>query len=518
MRINCRSGLLALGLVACVFSACRPDTSTNTDVGTTQLDEQGSGYIAQCSGWFPDWISNVAPAAGQTDFQMSQGYYLGVPVMATVNGQATLTGYERPPDAPLKDAPWLNYDFHIAAQPSEYASALLAYALKGNADAGFMIPPEPFPAWFNVPMMTTDKFTRREPLHGLTRERTLSHTDWPWIKTGSTLRSYAIGYYNALGSYTIGQVFKDIDPSLADPTKASFVNGALVFKILFSEYAPTKIDATKYPLTHAPEWEIQDIANPGAANDIKVRLIQMDIAVKDPRSPTGWVFATYDYDESNPDPNPWKRLTAVGIMWGDDPGVTMPGQILAETWLNPSLPAAMKTHIGVGGRLIGPVDNPASSCISCHSTAQVDQGAAKSLTASNSIFTGDSTLIPGSCTVAQRANWFRDLPSGTPFGMMNGSPAGSGCDVVTAPAGTALRSLDNSLQLQVGLISALYRGYGNPCVGKTPGQTEAPQAPTQSVGPAGAQMRRAMIGTKTRVTVSKSLIKALETVEDGGRR
>jgi hypothetical protein len=49
--------------------------------------------------------------------------------------------------------------------------------LKGNADAGFIIPPVPFPAWFNVPMMTTDSFTRREPLHGLTRERTLSHTD-----------------------------------------------------------------------------------------------------------------------------------------------------------------------------------------------------------------------------------------------------------------------------------------------------------------------------------------------------
>lgn len=516
MTVNKLMVRLPMVVAVALIGSCRQDTATNTDVGTEQFGAPGSGYIAQCSGWFPDWISTVPPAAGQTDFQLSQAYYLGVPVLATVGGQTTVTAYKRPPDAPLSDAPWLAYDFHSSGQPSEYASALLAYVLNGNAEAGFEIPPVPFAQWFNVPMMTTDSFTRREPLHGLTRERTLSHTDWSWINNGSTLRSYAIGYYNALGSYTVGQVFKDIDPSKADPTKASFVNGTLVFKILFSEYAPAKINTASYPLTHAPAWTIQDVGAPAAANDISVRLIQMDIAVKDARSPTGWVFATYDYDESNADPNPWKRLTAVGLMWGDDPTVNTPGQTLTETWLNPALPAAMKTHIGVDGRLIGPVDNPASSCISCHSTAQVDQGVAQSATGATSIFTGNTTIIPTSCTVAQRANWFRDLPSGTPFGMMDGTPAGSGCNVVAAPSGTTLRSMDNSLQLQVGLISSLYRGNPNPCTGKTPGQTEAPQAPGQPLGPVGP--RRVMAGEKQRVVVSKELARALQSSEDGGSR
>jgi hypothetical protein len=499
------TGRISLGCALCILAACRQDTTTNTDVSTGQFGQSGGGaYTAQCSGWYPDWISQVPPAAGQTDFQMSQGYYLGVPVLQTINGQSTVAGFKRPPDAAVADAAWLAYDFH--SQQAQYLDSLLQYVLQGNADQGFIIPPGPFGAsWFNVPMMTTDSSTRREPYHGLTRERTLFPTDWSWITSSSGLRSYAIGYYNALGSYTVGQVFKDVNPALADPSKASFVNGTLVFKILFSEYAPTKINTASYPLTRAPEWTIQDVTNPATANDIKVRLIQMDIAVKDPRSPIGWVFATYDYDDSNPDTNAWKRLTAVGMMWGDDPAVSTSGQTLNETWLNPALPAAFKAHIGVNGRLIGPVDNPKSSCISCHSTAQVDVGVTVASNPASSAFTGASTIIPTACSVAQRANWFRDLPSGTAFGVTNGTPVGTGCDVIATPAGTQLYSLDNSLQLQVGLVSSLYRGNTNPCIGKTPGQTEAPQAPP----PSGQQMRRLVSTDRQRVPVSAELTKAL---------
>jgi hypothetical protein len=479
--------------VVLLLAACRPDSTQNVDVHTNDTGGAGTGFVAQCSGWYPDWIAQVPPQGNETDFQMSQGYYLGVPVLDVVNGQPTVARYDRPPDATGADAPWLAYDFHLAGQQMDYLNALLQYVLQGNADTGFDIPPEPFPAWFNVPMMTTSPTTRREPLHGLTRERTLSHNDWLWIKPNNTLRSYAIGYYNTLGSYTLAQVFKDVDPALADPSKANFVNGTLVFKILFSEYDANKIDASGYPLTNAPQWTIRDISNPtNPPTNIKVRLIQMDIAVKDPRSITGWVFATYDYDESNTNPNNWRRLTPVGMMWGDDPTVTTNGQTLTETWLNPSLPAALKTHIGVNGRLIGPVDNPASSCISCHSTAQVDQGVVSSPGVPLSAFTGAATIVPAACIASQRPLWFRDLPSGTAFGMTDNN--GSGCNPVPAPANTHLYSLDNSLQLQVGLASSLFYRNPNPCIGKTPVQTEAlraaPQSAPKSRRPAGRQAVR----------------------------
>ena len=56
-----------------------------------------------------------------------------------------------------------------------------------------------------------------------------------------------------------------------------------------------------------------------------MRLLQVDIAVKDNHFPaTGWTFSTFVYDERMypAEPNGWKRLVPVGIMWGNDPAVT----------------------------------------------------------------------------------------------------------------------------------------------------------------------------------------------------
>lgn len=42
---------------------------------------------------------------------------------------------------------------------------------------------------------------------------------------------------------------------------------------------------------------------------------------------------------------------------------------LQETWLNPDL-VFLPRKGGYASRMNGPVDNPVSSCLSCHSTAQ----------------------------------------------------------------------------------------------------------------------------------------------------
>lgn len=141
---------------------------------------------------------------------------------------------------------------------------------------------------------------------------------------------------------------------------------------------------------HNIRWELagenHDVRSIGPADPFsasnatfEVRLIQMDIAVKDPRSTdSGWVFATYVYDESLPAAMPqqrWHNLTPVGLAWGNDPDVTFDGDPdLDETWINPAVPAPFDGHVGLHGRLNGPVDNPQSACMSCHSTAQVREG------------------------------------------------------------------------------------------------------------------------------------------------
>ena len=80
-------------------------------------------------------------------------------------------------------------------------------------------------------------------------------------------------------------------------SKAVFPEGTVAFKLLFTMAAK---DQVPY-LDGAPEW-IADTERSNDANQIrnnKVRLLQIDIAVKDNRSSEGgWVFGTFQFDNS----------------------------------------------------------------------------------------------------------------------------------------------------------------------------------------------------------------------------
>ena len=458
-RVRVTGAALILSLASVV--ACRRDPSEAGTVTTGEFGDAGGGFVAQCSGWFPDWISPNPPPANVESFQLAQGYSLGVPVLQNVNGQLTVVAWNPPsPVATVAGAPWLAFDFHVPAGRAGYLDALKEYVLLGMPEADFVAQKNAKRRWYHVPMMTTSPTSRREPYHGTTKERSLAATDHAWIVAGNQLQSFAIGYYNFLGSYTIGQVFGDPDPALADPGKARFIDGTLVFKLIFAEHDAAKIVAALDPLAGAPEWEVQDVQAPAAPLKT-VRLLQVDIAVRDPRAPqSGWVFATYVYDKSlAAEPVPWRRLTAVGLQWGNDPDVTGPGiGTLDESWSSQAaLPAVFQGKLGRDGRLNGPVDNPVSSCLSCHSTAQVRTGAG-----SLSAFRGGRLVPPAACTSTQDMTWFRNIPGGTAFGVMTGS--GAGCTLEGAqPATPPLHAVDYSLQLADGLESSLFYGNPNPC-------------------------------------------------------
>jgi hypothetical protein len=130
---------------------------------------------------------------------------------------------------------------------------------------------------------------------------------------------------------------------------------------------------------------------------MKLRLLQIDVSVKDSRvnSTTGWVFGTFVYGGGlNQRPGQgWGNVYPVGMMWGNDPNYSGMGN-LQETWINS---AVALPHLGFQGRLNGPVDNPASSCLSCHSTAQAPP----------------APMLP--VTGADPRLWFRNIQAGTPF-------------------------------------------------------------------------------------------------------
>ncbi len=503
--------LIALCCALAILAGCRRDpASIDATPSTGQFGQPGSGYVAQCSGWFPDWISSNPPPAGTTAFQLAQGYPLGVPVFGQVGGRTEVVRWD--PFAPA-NGPWSAHDFRVPAQRGAYLNALRDYVLAGMIDVDFVAQRNREHRWYHVPMMTADPNSRREPYHGLTKERPLNANDHSWIVQGNTpattLESFAIGYYNDIGGYTIGRVFGDPNPALSDPAQAQFIDGALVFKLLFAEYDPAKIIAAQYPLDGAPQWQVQDVQVPTAALK-NVRLIQIDVAVKDPRATqTGWVFATFVYDETlaATEPVAWRRLAPVGLQWGNDPDVTASGVgTLDESWISPGLPVAFQGHLGRHGRLNGPVDNSLSSCLSCHSTGQVSPGATP-LRA----FRGARLIPQASCSNAQDMTWFRNLPGSQAFGLM--ASGGDGC-TLAAPQPSALFSTDYSLQLADALQSSLFYNSPNPCTATAMAMRAAAQQKRSAQPvPAGAE-RSAMpsereVGLRSgRVPVDPKLMRA----------
>ena len=437
----------ALGLAATM--AATAQQATGCKPGTRCLTVQangtpGTGFTAQCTGTFPDFImqSTQLPPAGGPWFVLSQNF---------------------PATAPTGDAPWLAIDFKNGVSGANaYLKALRDYAFEGMIAADFRPENNAVRKWFHMPLMNYGD-PRREPIHGLTSERPIDGPELG-IKQGITIHNYAIGFYNAAGGTTIGNVWKTGSP---DVTKSRFPQGTMTFKILFSDAKPT--DFTNGDLmAGAPQWTIM---TPSGAKT--VRLLQMDVAATDSRSPTGWVYGTYAFDSAATDNPAWLRLRPVGLSWGNDPGFTpadqQAGKQLKESTISDQIPAYAKAHLGWAGRTNGPVDNPISGCLSCHGTAQYQRVA-------------DLAPFNASCnTDAEKLYWFRNFPGTQAFGAMTKST----CTPTTVtPAPT---SLDFSLQMQVAVVNMLGTDSAgtnkmtNPCAPPAP----VPMA-TKTLAPKGA--------------------------------
>jgi hypothetical protein len=322
--------------------------------------------------------------------------------------------------------PWESIDFRT--EPERYLWAILNYGYEGNIEVDFEVQKNSKRQWFHAPWLHYGP-NGREFVRGLTRERSSRPFELAATQT-QTYRNYAVGFYDERGGFTIGQVWKS--PTKPDPKLANFPEGTATFKLLFTTAPET---AVPY-LAGSPEW-IADIDRASSSQQIlgtKVRLLQIDVAVKDHRAlKGGWIFGTFHYDSSIADASPWRRLRPLALMWGDDPALTpadyAAGKRPTESWVNNASPivayrssppagATPPVTLGWAGRANGPVDNSASSCISCHGTAQIP---------------ASSPMTPqAALTDLQKLRWFRNTKSGEAF------DSGS-------------TTLDFSLQLGVGI-------------------------------------------------------------------
>jgi hypothetical protein len=99
---------------------------------------------------------------------------------------------------------------------------------------------------------------------------------------------------------------------------SQFGEGTVVAKILFTSAAPNDFETSvPYLLDGAPEWQVNAEGNSPRSKQIQaLRLLQMDIAVKDSRAgATGWVFGTFAYNREVKADDGWHRMMPVGLTW-----------------------------------------------------------------------------------------------------------------------------------------------------------------------------------------------------------
>ena len=296
---------------------------------------------------------------------------------------------------------------------SEYLKRVLAYVKQGqdpqlSNEKGFNIAVGGKTRWFNVPWMAYDPTAGREFVHGTTNERTAHLADLtsPERKKLLTAQSqhavsfpagitpecknrypagfetWAVGYYNEWGGFAFGKAIpKSGEPQIANymgtqmPAGLPFPQGTVVVKFLTTNAPPECVPYLK----GSPEWQIdrhvldEKVQKYTCARAVqKSRIVQVDVAVTDSRSPTGWVYGTYAYDAGQSGSTFWDHLLPLGIQYGSDPW-TFPAVPKAESVpaqqsvLNPGV--KIYEHFGCNQRLAGPVDNSQASCMSCHGSA-----------------------------------------------------------------------------------------------------------------------------------------------------
>lgn len=299
---------------------------------------------------------------------------------------------------PPETLPWKQFDFRTQAE--QYLRNVLAYAMEGNIAVDWQGDRNTVRKWYHVPWLHSTN-NGREFVRGLTRERSSRSRELHPNQT-SVFANYAVGMYNPAGGHIIGRVWRD--PENPDPTAAHFPDGTVSVKLLFTTATVAQVPY----LTGAFEWDAHISASGSSATRTiqKVRLLQIDVAVRDSRadSTTGWVFGTFSYDGNVSGATPWERMVPIGLMWGNDPTLT-PAQFQAGSKPTETVivnrTVGTQQHLGWLERLNGPVDNPRSSCLSCHSTAEHVEV---------------SDHVPGaSLSNTAKMRWFRNIPAGTPF-------------------------------------------------------------------------------------------------------
>jgi hypothetical protein len=337
-----------------------------------------------------------------------------------------------PATLPNDPRPWEAVDFRVDWKG--YMTAILGTIRASGLgiDANSHLKMGPGPRWWIARWMDYGPFGR-ERLNGLTKERSPSPKQLSPNSPGGR-QVWAVGWYNAQGAFTLGQVFKQ--PCAPDLAKARlFEEGTASFKLLFTDMEGSSVSYLQGSPEVAAMVDTQGVvggSDPANRVERRVRLLQVDIAAKDKRATgTGWVFGTYIWRGPATGDGFFDNLVPVGLHWGNDPGKT--GLTMKEGAVNPDLSNVVfgwteRPWPGFHGRVNGPADNLASACLSCHGAAQWPRSTKLSIV-------GDLPPETNSAAVKKHVkDYFRNIKSGKLFDALEPNAS----------------SLDYSLQLEAG--------------------------------------------------------------------
>jgi hypothetical protein len=309
---------------------------------------------------------------------------------------------------PKEKYPWLRIKFKNGGpvDPQAYLRAMLKYGLEGNVEVDFYVQDNRVRRWYAMPWMDWNTEVAadwpgtdgREFVHGMTHEfdsgpGVLSTLQKTFVQTWSS------AYYNDRAGFGVGQVYcnpDSPDPSALNPDPKglnNFADGSYIIKLLFSSVTEEQLPIIKNTLVWQGDTFVSvdpKYRNQGPISRYKrtiqpVRLLQIDVAVRDDRSPTGWLLGTFSYDGTRSGKTPWDRMVPLGLQWGSNPRMTYSETCdakgkcnrkkLTEQWINEVAAKRMTTpplaldHLGYAGRLAGPVDNANAACMGCQQTA-----------------------------------------------------------------------------------------------------------------------------------------------------
>lgn len=378
----------------------------------------------------------------------------------------------------MSTQPWMKLDPRKLEERDQYYAAVLAYGMTAFTSDIFDGCKGVKEDWYHAPWMTLafgnspadvangTIGTGREPICGLTQERSAPARYLHAKQTRDGVQSWAVGLFNQPGAYILGRIWRD--QWTADLSEMKYPEGTFVIKFLFTEASEAEVPYLK----GSPTWSANIYTKEGATTrETKfMRMLQIDFAIRDKRmdAQTGWVFGTFMYaNTAGSTSADWKQnVVPVGVMWGNDHDVTSSASF-KEQVLNPVVAKmrddkllfdlAVRHDFGWQDRVNGPIDNPVSSCLSCHSSAQVHKrdNIKQFITPSLKNPTDNNKML-----------WFRNIKAGDPFVFTE-----SELELINQRAPSQVRvdwsianmtdflSTDYSLQVRMGIETS--RAYAN---------------------------------------------------------